>query len=188
MGVIKSVATEFNIDSTMLSSLPLAINKHESARSQFDVVILNQFNDALKKVLEEQSTAVAAQEPARAERQGVVDTAKSTRDAAAAGLDAREEALSNAKTAAKNAAAAVTNAEKAIKNYITDMKVIMDGFDAAKVDLKDFQEGVLTQFNELKDLVAPPPEPEIQAPDEAPADAPMADAAAEGAPAAMESS
>lgn len=177
--LIKGVGNEFKMDSTMLTSLPLALNKDQSARSQFDAVIVQQFADALTKELAKQQEAVNAEEPGRAARQASVDAAKAARDAAAAGLADCEAKLKEARDAEHTTHEAIKSAKKAVSNYIDDMKVIMDGFDQGKNDLAAFQEEIVGLFNELKDRVAPPPEPEASA------DAPMADAAQEGAPAAM---
>merc|ERR1712226_747684 len=110
---IKSVGTEYGVDSTMLSSLPLALNKAPATRSSFDAVILDQFTEALKKVLVEQSALVEAEEPAKAERQGIVDAAKGVKDAAAEAVKAKELTLDEAREAEKAAKAAKRNAEAA---------------------------------------------------------------------------
>jgi hypothetical protein len=176
---ITGVAKEFHVDSTMVSTLPRTLGKNKAARSEFDAVILTQFNEALKKIVAEQAVGIDAAAPGVAQRQGAVDTAKNAKDAAEDGLKSKEAALLEAREAAKGKQADAKSAAAAGHNYIRDMKVIMDGYDDAKKDLQEFQGGPLQIFTELKEKVAPPPEPE--APVDTPAD--VAPAVADPAPA-----
>lgn len=176
---------QFGFDDTMLSSLTKTLSKDPSDRSEFDGVILQQFEDAHAKALTQEVAAIEAAEATRSERTAAVESAEK-------GLMTVDEAQlesSNALTAAQkeleSGEAAVVEATANVKNFFSDFKVEADAYDAAVKEMRCFRDGALAAFNELKNKETPPPPEEPEAAADAAVGAEEAPSAQE-APAAAE--
>lgn len=181
---LKLVSSFEDFDSSLLSALPSALK--EDPRSPFNQTTIDQFKAALKTCTEKYQGLVAAEQAgvdARASAVTAADAAATSAKTAEKDLEKALEALHGEEKEAKKA---VNDAKKKLSHYYPDMKELMDGYDAAKEELTDFNTEVIGAFNELKERVEPPPEPEPveeEAPAETPAAAEAEAPAAEAPPA-----
>merc|ERR1712176_488550 len=99
---------------------------------------------------------------AKDERAAAVSEASQKRDTAQAEFDAANAALTEAQAQKKEATNNLKAAETAVRKFFPDMKKMMDGFDASKQKLEQFQSQVMVAFKDLEAL-APPPEVPVEA-------------------------
>eukprot|EP00929_Paragymnodinium_shiwhaense_P111904 TRINITY_DN8017_c0_g1_i1.p1 TRINITY_DN8017_c0_g1~~TRINITY_DN8017_c0_g1_i1.p1 ORF type:complete len:344 (-),score=164.01 TRINITY_DN8017_c0_g1_i1:278-1309(-) len=160
--VVKDVK-DFEVDSSLLSALPNALKEDAAARSAFNQTTIDQFKAALVANLAKKEEAITAAGPEAAARKAAVTAASEAHEKAKAGEAEVSKALDALHEQEKEAKKDVNAAKKKVANYYPDMKVLMDGFDAAKEELTDFNTDILGAFGELKAREAPPPEPEADA-------------------------
>eukprot|EP00929_Paragymnodinium_shiwhaense_P103990 TRINITY_DN6791_c0_g1_i1.p1 TRINITY_DN6791_c0_g1~~TRINITY_DN6791_c0_g1_i1.p1 ORF type:complete len:379 (+),score=166.93 TRINITY_DN6791_c0_g1_i1:72-1208(+) len=175
----------FSFDQTLMTSLSAwEAKKKLEERSDFDKLILQQLEAEMGKHMQAVDKLLAEGEPGKAERAKKVAEAEAIVGAAVAKAEASKKAFQEAKTEEKAARDEVAACQKAVKNFLKDLQVLCDAYDAAKEALKDFETGALAHFEELKELAPPPevPEPEM----ETPAPAEEATGAATDAPAEAE--
>jgi len=89
---------------------------------------------------------------AKAERAAAVQAAEAAKTGAEANLASLKEKAQAAKEAESAAKAADKAAKETLAHFMPDLKKAGDALDEAKDDLKDFEEGALLSFTELKGL------------------------------------
>jgi len=181
---LTSISKEYKVDTSLIEAMHTALTKSAETRGAFDNVIMTQLKDALTGFVAQKTQEVQAGQPDKDARAAAVSAAKDALDAAEAHEKGCKDAVADAEKAVDDGKAAGRAAAKACSNWLPDLKETMDSYDDAKAGLKSFQEGPLAAYAELVDMETPAPEPEPMedvAEDAAAAEAPAAEATAEGA-------
>jgi chromosome segregation ATPase len=152
------------LDGSLLSTAEQVLEKPKAERGSFDEVCLERLTAAFSAAIAGVDEKITAEAPGKAERAAAVEQAQSAKQA----LETQQADLKEKCQAAKDAKAEADSAAKAagqnLANFMPELKETGDALDTAKTELKEFEEGALAAFGELKDLkeddFIPPPEPE----------------------------
>jgi len=169
---------ELALDTTLLGSLPSAVQKAPTARGSFDNIVIQQATQELTKHIEALAATLAAAEPSRAERAAKIESETATVSEKEALEVAAKEALKGAELAQKEAEDAQKNAAKALRSLGPETKQAKALLDQSKSNLQDFTDGALAAFQKLlvlSNVAVPKPEAEVLEP---PADAEVVEPAA----------
>jgi len=155
---VAKVGEDFDMDASLLSSLPGAIVADPEARGEFDRLVITQLDDHVTQQLNALADQVGAAEPAKAERQRKVEEARTALE----GLEEQQRASSVAVVAAdaawKEAASYLSAAQKALRDFGPEMQNTAKRCDALKEKLEDFRDDILGTYQQLKARsIAPPP-------------------------------
>jgi len=140
---------KYELDQSLVDSLPTPLGKEPQARGPFDGIILKQFEEWYSQRLAEYDTTVKDGADDKAQRATVVEAARATHTAAvdlwmeASGRKARDEL--------KGCEKALKDSQKAAKSFLSDIQEASDEHESAKAELEAFREGSLAAFNDLKD-------------------------------------
>lgn len=186
ISALQQIGKEYELEASMLTSLPSSLRKAVADRGTFDAMVLEHVESTLNKKIEELTETIANAEPAKQERAQAVEAAEAALTAAAAEEENSKAAVKEAEVAKKAADETFKAAAKSVKSFGPELKEQADKLDTAKKQLADLQEGALAYFAELE--VAPSPEKaaEIAAAKKAEEDAEAAKKAAEEAAKATE--
>jgi len=185
-GLVK-VCKEFEFDPSLISSLPIALQKAPADRGSFDSMVITQVENEITNKIAGFGETLAAAEPAKAAAAEKVTAASAVLEAAGEKDTAVKAELEAAKAAQKEAEVAAKAAQKVLKDFEPDMKKATKALEAATATLDQLTAGPLAAFAELLVLTNTPPPVEEAAPvdaEMAPAEAAPAEAApGEAAPA-----
>jgi len=140
---------KYELDQSLVDSLPTPLGKEPQARGPFDGIILKQFEEWYSQRVAEYVTTVRDGAEDKAQRATVVEAATATHTEAedlwmeATGLKAREEL--------KGCEKALKASQKAAKSFLSDIEEARDEHESATAQLEAFREGELAAFNDLKD-------------------------------------
>jgi len=140
---------KYELDQSLVDSLPTPLGKEPQARGPFDGIILKQFEEWYSQRVAEYVTTVRDGAEDKAQRATVVEAARATHTEAedlwmeATGQKAREEL--------KGCEKALKASQKAAKSFLSDIEEARDKHESAKAQLEAFREGELAAFNDLKD-------------------------------------
>jgi len=140
---------KYELDQSLVDSLPTPLGKEPQARGPFDGIILKQFEEWYSQRVAEYVTTVRDGAEDKAQRATVVEAARATHTEAedlwmeATGQKAREEL--------KGWEKALKASQKAAKSFLSDIEEARDEHESAKAQLEAFREGELAAFNDLKD-------------------------------------
>jgi len=148
---MQAIGKQYSLDDTLMGTLPPTCKKDPANRSEFETLMFNQLKGAIEKEIEKLTTDLAALEPTKAEKVGVVATAKEAVEKVDVTLSAANEELSAAQAANKEAAKEVSKADDYLYQIWGDMKVACDLQDELRASVKNFKETVLTAFQALKE-------------------------------------
>jgi len=144
----------------LAESICESLKKEKDARGSFGALIEAQVEEKLKAVIATTTAEVASSEPKTATCAAAVEAATAAETAAVAKKEASATASTEATTAKKGGETTLAAAEKAVSSFEPEMAQAVGALEDAKESLKDFEEGALTFYTELKDYAPPPPEPE----------------------------
>lgn len=175
---VSKMGKEFDLDHSLMTSLPSALSKAPADRGSFDTMVVTQVEAEINKKLVEVTGTLAGGEAAKAAAAEKV-AAATTAQAAATEKDAGcKAALEAAKAAQKEAETASKAASKELKDFEPSMKKVTKELESATADLAELTEGPLAAYADLLELSnVLPPEPEEPEPP-APAEPAPAEVAA----------
>jgi len=140
---------KYELDQSLVESLPTPLGKEPPARGPFDGIILKQFEEWCSQRLAEYATTLKDGADGKAQRAAVVEAVRATHTAAedlwmvATAQKAREEL--------KGCEKALKAAQKAAKSFLSEIQEARDEHESAQAQLEAFREGELAAFNDLKD-------------------------------------
>jgi len=140
---------KYELDPSLVDSLPTPLGKEPQARGPFDGIILKQFEEWYSQRVAEYVATVRDGAEDKAQRATVVEAARATHTEAedlwmeATGQKAREEL--------KGCEKALKASQKAAKSFLSDIEEARDEHESAKAQLEAFRESELAAFNDLKD-------------------------------------
>jgi len=149
---VLDVGKSFHFDTSLLATAEPVLHKEVADRGAFDATCMEQLQAAFANAIVGLDEQLAAGAPGKAERAAAVqqaEAAKQAAEASQANLKEKSQAAKEAKTAAD---AAERAAAQSLHDFMPDLKKAGDALDEAKVDLKEFNEGALQSFHELKDV------------------------------------
>jgi hypothetical protein len=149
---VLDVGRSFKFDSSLLSTAEPVLQKEVADRGSFDATCLEQLQAAFNGTIAAIDQTLAAGAPDKAERASVVEQAEAAKQAAETSLAELKEKAAAAKEAKAAADAAERSASQSVHDFMPDMKNAGDALDEVKEELKEFTEGALQAFNELKDV------------------------------------
>lgn len=149
---VLDVGRSFKFDSSLLSTAEPVLQKEVADRGSFDATCLEQLQAAFNGTIAAIDQTLAAGAPDKAERASVVEQADAAKQAAETSLAELKEKAAAAKEAKAAADAAERSASQSVHDFMPDMKNAGDALDEVKEELKEFTEGALQAFNELKDV------------------------------------
>jgi len=155
--------TEYGVVDALMASLPLTLRKAPDARSEFDNMLLGQFEQELANRVGEQDSIINDGEAGKTRRAAAVDSAKLSYSMAEERLVASKVTCEGAEAAAKEGDAQLKAAQKAVKDFFHEFQVARGNLDDAKSRLDGFREGTLVSFRELRDTLSKPP-PSVEEP------------------------
>jgi len=158
---------ELGLDTSLLGSLPSAVQKEPTARGNFDTIVIQQASQELTKHLEALTAALTAAEPSRAERAAKIESESAAVSAKEAIEVAAKEALKVAELAQKEAEDFEKAANKALKSLGPETKQAKSVLGQSKSNLQDFTDGALAAFQKLlvlSNVLVPEPEAEVPEP------------------------
>lgn len=161
---VRKLAKRLGCDKALVDALEGALKQAPDSRSAFGHSTIAQYGEILAAKSGECAAIIAAGAAGKGERAAAVEKANgdrmeadATQHKAQVALDELEAQLAQGKKDAKAADARV-------KHYFSDMKVLMDGLDKMRGDMKSFIEGPVADFESLKELSPPPPPPVEEVP------------------------
>jgi len=146
------VGKTFSFDASLLATAEPVLMKEVADRGSFDATCLEQLQAAFTAVVAGLDEELSAGAAGKAERAAVVENAEAAKHAAEASQAERKEQAQAAKDAKAAADAGEKAAAQSLADFMPDLKKCGDTLDGAKEDLKDFNEGALHVYGELKDL------------------------------------
>lgn len=176
------VLRKFGLTDSMMVSLPGTLTKEPSARSTWDSVVLQQFDEELTKCVTGLDAEITLAEPTQQACAATIKAAEQALDSARLEQRKRADAFTATQTEAKACEGAVQAAKKLLKDLGPEVRALVKTLEAAKKTLQTFRSGPLDAYTNLKDRTSPPALQEA-ATEEAP---PVPESAAEGAADAAE--
>lgn len=173
---------ELGFDTSLLGSIPSAVQKTPETRGSFDALVIQQAREQITKSIQALEAALAAAEPSRAEQTAKIDAEK-TELAEKQTLEViAKDALTTAEQALKQAEDNQKAANKSLKALGPETKQAKLTLDESQSNLKSFTDGPFAAFRQLlvlSNVPVPEPVPEAPEPPVAPVEELAADAAAE---------
>merc|ERR1712070_711321 len=176
MDKVLKVGREYELDSTILQTFPVACKAAADARSEFQKKMFDVLEAGIKENVDKLAQSLAEAEATKGQKQQATTDAKAALDSAKAAESDAVTAEKDANTAEKDAKKELSQADKILYDIWSDMKKVCDAQDDAAGTLKHFKEHIMVTFEQLKEKV-PEPEPVEPEVPEAPLDAPMTEAA-----------
>merc|ERR1719440_770456 len=170
---------QIELESTLLTALPSTCGKAKDKRGSFDVLVLEEFNKALKAKISALGDEITAEGPAAAQRLAAVQAAEQDHEAKKSAMEKATEEAKAAHQEQTDRETALANAKQAVDDFQPKLEACTKALADAEAALAAFKEGPLTHFTTLQTRVAAVPEE--PAAEEAAEEAP-----AEKAPAAAE--
>jgi len=150
--MVLDVGKAFSFDTSLLSTVEPVLLKALAERGSFDNTCLDKLQGAFASAIAVFDEQLAAGASGKAERAGAVANAEAAKTAGEANLASLKEKAQAAKEAESAAKATDKGAKENLAAFMPDLKNAGDNLDGAKEDVKDFEEGALQSFAELKDL------------------------------------
>jgi len=150
--VVLDVGKSFDFDVSLLSTAEPVLSKVLAERGSFDNTCLDQLQGAFNAAIGGFDEQLAAGAGGKAERAATVANAEASKAAGEANLASLKENAQAAKAAESSAKATEKSASADLASFMPDLKTAGDNLDEAKEDVKEFEEGALQSFAELKDL------------------------------------
>jgi len=157
---VMELGKQYQLDQSLLGTAEPVLLKATEERGQFDGTCLTQLTSAFQAVVDKIDEAINAGAPGKAERAAAVAEKEKEKADADAALNAEKEKAGAAREAKNTADAAAKAAAAAAADFMPDLKKAGDAQDKAAETLKEFAEGPLAAFGELKDLKDTDFEPE----------------------------
>lgn len=149
---VLDVGRAFKFDASLLSTAEPVLQKEVADRGSFDATCLEQLQAGFASAIASIGQQLTTGAPGKAERAAAVEQAEAAKQAAETSQAELKEKFAAAKDAKAAADAADRAASQSVHDFMPDMKMAGDALDEAKEELKEFTEGALQAFNELKDL------------------------------------
>jgi hypothetical protein len=147
---LKAIGVEFNMDATMISSLPGAIAKEPTDRGTFDALVIKSMDDAIILHTQKLTSELETGEQGKKDRATEVESAQATVLAANSAFEAATIAATEAAAAEKEAQTAEKAASKAAAGFEKEMKDVTKAVDAAKEHLQSFKDEAAKGFSALE--------------------------------------
>jgi len=148
---LESVGKEYHLDDTLLQTLPLTCKKEPANRTEFESLLFDSLKTAMDKQIDTITHKLTELEPAKAEKEAAVATAKEALSRAEAALSGVNEEFTTSQAAAKDAQKEVKAADDFLYKIWGDMKVACDAQDELAAKVKQFKDDVWTAFHQLKE-------------------------------------
>lgn len=165
LGALTKCLADAGLEDGLAESLSCTLKKEVAARGTYDGIVFKEVDAFMVQKVAELEASISGW---HAEKEKIV----SQLEAAAAAFQASEEkckashaALMEAEAAKKDGKTAHSVAASSVASFESDMRKASKSLEAANTALVAFQEGPKKCFEALKNL-APPPEPEPEAPEE----------------------
>jgi len=143
----------------LIDSLPLVLVKSPSARTDFTLMVMRQFEAAVDKRLAELAEKQSSGEAVQVERQQAVNAAAECAKSAAAEVDTAMAVAQEAQASSKSGEVALKDAKKAVKELASATREAQVAEKAAAAASTAFEQGPLTAFRQLQ---APRAAPETE--------------------------
>merc|ERR1712048_1379932 len=156
----------YGVDTSLVGSLHLVLQKDPAERSEFDGTIMSKLDVELEATTADLASKLAVEEPGKKTREDATAAAQAAADAAKAKLTKLEEEMGAANTKMADCGSALSASERNLKTYPTDM-IEADSYLAEAQDKLSSFMATLGEFTALKERTTPPPpppEPEAEAP------------------------
>lgn len=169
---------QIELESTLLTALPSTCGKAKDKRGSFDVLVLEEFNKALKAKISALGEDIAGEGPAAAQRLAAVSAAEQDHQAKKTAMEQATEASNAAQKEQADRETALVDAKQAVEDFVPKLEACTKALADAEAALEAFKEGPLVHFTTLQNRVAAvPEEPAEEAPaEEAPAEVATAEA------------
>lgn len=175
---------QIELESTLLTALPSTCGKAKDKRGSFDVLVLAEFNKALKSKISALGDDIANEGPAAAAREAAAAAAEKDATEATSAKTKASEDFEAAKKEEADRTTALEEAKKAVEEFAPKLEERTKALADAKTALAEFESGPFTGFANLKNKVAAIPEEPAPAEEAAPEEPAAAEAPAAEEPAA----
>lgn len=171
LDALTSIGTKYDVDPSLVTALPNSVAKAPEERRKFDLLTLQQFEEAIKEKLAEFSAALQATAPEADAREGVVAGAREVVAAAKAALLQAAADYREANAEDQEGLTAVHEIDKRDAKVKRAAAAAIQGRDDCQVHLDRFVADTFASFETLRDRL--PAEPMAAATgEEGAADAP----------------
>lgn len=164
ISLLMKLAHGFQLDASMLVSLPATLSKAPGDRGTFDTLVCQQFKEELNRHIKSIEGIIvdACSKAACTSRN--VDAAKAQLEAARTNEEACRERFNESKTKVEAAKAEHKRVTTALAMFASEMKHIEKNLAAAKASLAAFSSGAMAAYTELLEVTSKPAAKEIPAP------------------------
>lgn len=169
---VLDVGKHYHFDASLLQTAEPVLLKEIGDRGSFDATCLEQLQAAFDAAINDLNSKLEEGAPGKAARAEAVQAAQAAKESAEAEKTSLQEAAQAAKEADSAAKSAKKQAEQSLEDFMPDLKIAGDALDDAKENLKEFEEGAMVAYAELKEYKEgdfKEPEEEEAAPAEEPA-------------------
>lgn len=160
---IKSLGTQ-QFEQALLKAITHVLVKVPDTRTEFDLMVLKQFEDSVQKQQSDLDVEIQGIAPKKEQCDAAVKDCASKHEAASAQATEKKACIAEAASAVAAAELGLKEARKSLRELNPDIKESQSNLKSAALALSTFKEGPLALFIELRDRTTPPPEPTI--PDE----------------------
>jgi chromosome segregation ATPase len=160
---IKSLGNQ-QFEQALLKAITHVLVKAPDTRTEFDLMVLKQFEDSVQKQQSDLDSAIQGVAPKKEQCDAAVKECASKHEAASAQATEKKACIAEAASAVTAAELGLKEAKKSLRELNPDIKESQSNLKSAASASSDFKEGPLALFIELRDRTTPPPDPII--PDE----------------------
>lgn len=160
LGSLLSVLKTFAFEADQLKVLPGVLKKAPSSRTSFETALLADVGEDIKSRVATLDVIIQGADAAKAEHSAATQAMQAALDAATAKHDDNQTQLKSAKLVLKEATKVLESAKAAVASFGGDMRQLQKETAQVMDTLDTFCKGPMASFKDLKDRVAPPPEPE----------------------------
>lgn len=125
-----------------------------STRGEFDVLVVNQFGEEVKKHVAAFAETLQSREATAAELTAAFQAAKDDFAKAQEALKSKAKLFKEAQAAKEASDTSVSEAKKEFKTHTTELKKRTRDSEAARAEVELFRAGPLSAFEELRELTA----------------------------------
>lgn len=151
---IVSLAKKLSFDESLTSSLSGSLSKKPDERTQFDGMVLQQFEVGVSEKLQQLAAILETGSISVADCVSAVNSAQSEFEKRKGVSDAAAAVLQAAQSEHRSCMSALQVASDAIEKYLPDLKRACDDHEAKVEELKNFQEWNVFCYKSLKERVS----------------------------------
>lgn len=154
---IKSLNNK-QFEQALLKAITPVLVKAPDTRTEFDLMVLKQFEDCIQKRQSDLDLEIQAITPKKEECDAAVNECSSKHEAASVQANEQKACIAEAAGAVTVAEGSLKDARKALRELAPDMKESLANSKSAASRLSEFKEVPLAVFIELRDRTTPVPE------------------------------